>query len=138
MTNETRRHTVQLSPEIVAKCEAWAAEVAARYGGDDLHAMPWSRRMMTSDDLRQWLASREEAGRLIDIETCELGRWAALDADPYGIRETLGELPEDMDQIGTNRFARSPYSGGWVWEGDLPEAKGKAMYDRIHREAVPR
>jgi hypothetical protein len=36
-----------------------------------------------------------------------------------------------MQQIGTNRWVRSPESRGWVWEGDLPPAKFKAMYDRI-------
>ena len=101
---------------------------------DDLHAMPWSRDMMTHDELRQWRASREEAGEKIDIETRELGRWAAFVADPYGIRELLGELPEAMKQIGTNRFVRSPDSGGWVCEDDLSPAKFKAMYDRIKRE----
>ena len=127
---------VRLPSDLIAKCKAWATEVAARYGGDDLHAMPWSRDMITHDELRQWLASREQAARMIDIETCELGCWHTLDTDPYGIREMSGEKP--YEQIGTNRFVRSPDSGGWVWEGDLPEAKGKAMYDRIHREAVPR
>jgi hypothetical protein len=40
----------------------------------------------------------------------------------------------------TDKFnwVRSPESRGWVNEGDLPPAKAKAMYDRIHREAVRR
>jgi hypothetical protein len=58
--------------------------------------------------------------------------WAAYDADPYGARP---DLPEEMKQVGTNRFVRSPESRGWVWEGDLPHASGHAMYERIHREA---
>jgi hypothetical protein len=41
-----------------------------------------------------------------------------------------------MDQIGTNRWVRSPESRGWVNEGDLPPAKAGAMYDRITREAA--
>jgi hypothetical protein len=40
------------------------------------------------------------------------------------------------EQVGTNRFVRGPHSRGWVWEGDLPVQKGKAMYDRIYREAA--
>ena len=40
------------------KVRSLAREVVAHYGGDDLHAMPWSRHMMVSDDLRQWLKPR--------------------------------------------------------------------------------
>ena len=89
---------------------------------------------MTTEQLQEWLASRADAGRAVDIETCELGRWPANDFDPYGIREMLGELSEQMCQIGTNRFVRSPESRGWVCEDDLPPAKVKAMYARIERE----
>lgn len=128
--------TITLSPDEIAECKAFADKIAAHYGGDDLHAMPWSALMMTSDELRQWLASREEAGRLIDIETCEFGWWYADVCDPYGVRELLGE--ETCDTIGRNRFVRSPDSGGWVDVGDLPPEKAKAMDDRIYREAKRR
>jgi hypothetical protein len=77
---------VQLPPDLIERCHTYGASVATHYGsGEKIHAMPWTRDQMTKDELRQ-LASREEAGRLIDVETCELGRWAAYDADPYGIR----------------------------------------------------
>jgi hypothetical protein len=99
---------------------------------DERTRMPWTRDSMTVAEFEQWVATREEAGRDIDIETCELGRWFALDMDPYGIREARGEEP--YPQVGTNRFVRSPESRGWVWEGDLPPEKGKAMYNRIYRE----
>jgi hypothetical protein len=138
--NQPLSNRVRLSPEMIARCEAWAREVVAHYGGDDLHAMPWSRHMMVSDDLRQWLASREEAGRMIDIETCEIGCWYAnANGDPYGIRDMLGEETH-LEKGYTDKFSwvRSPESRGWVNEGDLPPAKARAMYDRIHREAVRR
>jgi hypothetical protein len=99
---------------------------------DERTRMPWTRDSMTVAEFEQWVATREEAGRDIDIETCELGRWFALDMDPYGIREARGEEP--YPQVGTNRFVRSPESRGWVWEGDLPPEKGKAMYNRIRRD----
>ena len=99
---------------------------------DEMHVMPWTHDLMTLEEFEQWVASRPEAGRAIDIETCELGRWAALELDPYGIREARGEEP--YPQVGTNRFVRSPESRGWVWEGDLPTEKAKAMYDRIYRD----
>src|SRR5258708_32383051 len=41
--------------------------------------------------------------RNIFILTCELGRWSAYEADPYGILEVLGELPEAMRQLGLGR-----------------------------------
>ena len=94
--------------------------------------MFFSKLLMTLEEFEQWVASRPEAGRAIDIETCELGRWAALDVDPYGIKEARGEEP--YTQVGTNRFVRSPESRGWVWECDLPTEKAKAMYDRIYRD----
>src|SRR6516162_2349942 len=98
---------------------------------EKLHYLPWGGGEMTLADYQQWVAGRKEAGRKIDIETCELGCWAAYDADPYNARP---DLPEQMRQIGTNRFVRSPESNGWVHEGDLPEAAIKALYDRIERE----
>jgi hypothetical protein len=102
---------------------------------EELSRMPWTRDLMTPDEFERWVASRPEAGRAIDVETSELDRWAAFDADPYGFRYSRGELSPEMQQIGTNRFVRTPESCGWVSEDDLPVASGRAMYDRIHREA---
>src|SRR3974390_1464594 len=102
---------------------------------DEMKRMPWTRDLMTLEEFQLGVGSREEAGLKIDIETCELGRWYAWDLDPYGIREALGDLPEECKQTGTNRFVRSPESRGWVHEGDLPAASASAMYERIYREA---
>ncbi len=99
--------------------------------GAAMQRMPWTSQFLTAEQIAQWVASREEVGAAIDIETCELGRWGAYDADPYGVRD----LPDEMRQVGTNRFVRSPSSNGWVSEDDLPTEKCKAMYERIHREA---
>lgn len=88
---------------------------------------------LTYDELPEWLAGRKEAGLKIDIETCKLGCWYAYDLDPYGVLE----LSEEERQVGSNRFVCSPESGGWVWEGDLPPDKAKAMYDRLGREPEP-
>jgi hypothetical protein len=86
---------------------------------DEMQRMPWTRHLMKADELQRWVASRKEAGRVIDIETCELGRWRAHDCDVYGVRD----LPPEMQQIGTNRYVRSPTSNGWINEGDLPVEK---------------
>jgi hypothetical protein len=110
------------------------AQVHEDFERAHMDLMPWSRDALTAEELREWLASRKAAGIQINIETCELGCWAANDLDPYGVRELLGELPEEARQFGTNRFVRSPESRGWIWEGDLPVAAYRAMYDRINRE----
>jgi hypothetical protein len=100
---------------------------------EEMHRMPWTRDLRTKEGLHQWVASREEAGRVIDVQNCELGHWYAYDADPYGVNP---ELPEEMQQIGTNRFVRSAESNGWVWEGDLSPEKVRAMYHRIRKEVA--
>jgi hypothetical protein len=97
---------------------------------DEMQRMPWTRHLKKADELQRWFASRKEAGRVIDIETCELGRWGAYDCDVYGVRD----LPPEMQQIGANRYVRSPTSDGWINEEDMPVEKVHAMYDRIHRE----
>ena len=103
---------------------------------EELQRMPWTRDRMTDDELRQWLASREEAGRMIDIETCEMGFWYAnANGDPYEIRDMLGEEAH-LEKGYSDKFnwVRSAESRGWVNEGDLPLDKSKAMYARIRRE----
>ena len=92
-----------------------------------------TRDQLTHGELRRWLAGRKDAGRLIDIETCEILKTGACDDDPYGIREMLGENP--YDQRGSNLFLRSPDSDGWIWEGHLPSEKHEALYARLKREA---
>lgn len=129
----SNRVAVKLSDELVVKCEDYAARVVAHYtSGEDREAnLPWTKDDLTREEYQRWVAGREDAGLKIDIETCELGRWAAYDCDPYGVDP---DLPGEMQQVGTNRFVRSPESHGWVWEGDLPQASVKAMYERINRQ----
>jgi hypothetical protein len=89
----------------------------------EMNCMPWTRHLMTKEDFQGWIASREAVGREINIETCELGKWAASDADAYAGADTT--LNEEMRQVGTNRFVRSAESRGWVHEGDLPPAESQ-------------
>jgi hypothetical protein len=98
---------------------------------DAITRLPWTRRYLTRAEFQDWLATRKAAGAAIDTETCELGKWYAHDADPYGADD---DLDEEMCQIGTNRWVRSPESKGWVNEQDLPPEMVGAMYERIHRE----
>jgi hypothetical protein len=130
--------TIMLTEDLVQKCEDYARSVIAHYSqGEHPHTMPWSRNLMTDDELREWLASRKEAGAKIDIKTCEIGHWYAnANGDPYGIRDLLGE-EDHLEKGYTDKFnwVRSPDSNGWICEGDLPPEKGKALYDRIYRKA---
>ena len=129
---------VRLPTDIIEKVQGWANRLVAHYrSGEHPHTMPWTRDLMTINNFRAWVANRAEAGRAINIETCELGWWYAHDADPYGLREAEGTLPHAMKQVGRNRFVRSPESNGWVCEDDLPKAKFEALYARLERERSP-
>ena len=126
---------VTLTDEEEEECENFVRELVAHYSnGETMAIMPWSSDKLSDDELRQWLASRKDAGQVIDIESCELDWWYAKMLDPYGIYEALGEeLPDDC--LGRERFVRSPESNGWISEGDLPKEKLKALRERIKRAA---
>jgi hypothetical protein len=130
---------VTLPDDLIAECDAWAREVVAHYtnDGEHPHTMPWTADRMTDEELRQWLASRKDAGRVIDIETCEIGHWYHNMNDEYGIRDLLDELPEGMrGYTDKTIFVRSSDSNGWVSECDLPEEKWPALKDRIKRSRL--
>jgi hypothetical protein len=92
----------------------------------DDERMPWTRDRRTDEQLRQWVASRKEAGRMVDIQTCEIGEWYSDDLDPYGVEPT-----KRSGQTGKWLFVRSTVTNGWVSEGDLPKEKAKALYARL-------
>ena len=104
----------------------------AKTMNDILTRMPWTRDQLTRAQFDAWLASRMEAGRVIDIETCQIGRWQANHYDPYGAEP---DLPDGMKLVGTNRFVRSPTSNGWIHEADLPVEKIRVMHERIRRRS---
>lgn len=127
---------VTLSEEDIALADEIAeARVAPYLRGEKWEVKPWRLHELTEDECREWLASRKDAGREIDVGTCEIGRWYVNWIDPYGIREALGEpLPEEYDgYIEEDWFVRSPESRGWVNVSDLPEASAVALHDRINR-----
>jgi hypothetical protein len=136
MTHDKTGVIVTLTDDEIERCENFARELVAHYSsGETMSIMPWSRDKLSDDELRQWLASRKEAGQVIDIESCELGWWYAETLDPYGIYKALGEFPEEYSCVGRERFVRSPESNGWISEGDLPKEKLKALRERIKRAA---
>jgi hypothetical protein len=80
-----------------------------------------------SKEVKKWLAIRKNAGRHIDPKTAEVMWEYGQTLDPYGIDP---DLPEEMQQIGRNYFARSPGSDVWVEFGDLPEATREALWEK--------
>jgi hypothetical protein len=82
-------------------------------------------------EIQQWLAGRKAAGAAIDIETCEITWWYAETMDSYGCES---DLPEELQQVGRCWFVRSPNSGGWIVEGDLPSEKREQLGKRIDRD----
>jgi hypothetical protein len=101
---------------------------------EEMHRMPLTRGGLTIKEFEVWYASRKEVARSVDIETAEIERWPAYDADPYGIKEAKGELDESMQQIGKSMWVRTSNTRGWVCEDDLSREQSKAMCDRLERE----
>jgi hypothetical protein len=101
---------------------------------DEMHSMPWTRGGLPIEEFEQWYASRKEVARSVDIETAEIEHWYACNADPYGILEAKGELPEAMRPFGKNWWVRTANTRGWVCEDDLSVEQYKAMCDRLKRD----
>jgi hypothetical protein len=91
--------TVILSPET----EAWIAERKRK--GDD-------------PETKAWLDGRKREALLIDPATAEVQWKFGQTLDPYGM---IPDLPEELQQIGREYFARRPGSDVWVHFGDLPD-----------------
>ena len=87
---------------------------------------------ITDQEVRQFLAIREEAGQDIDPATAEVDWMYVQTMDPYGIDP---DLPDELKQLGRDYFARSPGSDIWVWFGDLPKATRTALWER-HKQKL--
>lgn len=72
----------------------------------------------------QWLAMRKKEGLKIDPANAEVAWVYGLTLDPYGIHP---DLPEELQQVGREYFARSPESDIWVSFGDLPEGTRETL-----------
>jgi hypothetical protein len=80
------------------------------------------------EEKMRWEDGRKEAGKRIDIETCEITHFYGGFPDVYGIglpNYNCGEW---------NLFVRSSEEDGWVFVQDLAEEKQKALHARISRE----
>jgi hypothetical protein len=87
-----------------------------------------------SEETKQWLAIRKEAGLKIDPETCEIFRCWAYDVDPYGVMDSAeiaaAEGPTGGSCIRREYFVRNHGSDIWVWAGDLPAATTNALWEK--------
>jgi hypothetical protein len=78
-------------------------------------------------NVEEWLAIRKEEGLKIDPETAEVWWRYAQTLDPYGV---YSDLPQELQQIGWEYFARSPGSDRWVHFNGLPDEVRDALWQR--------
>jgi hypothetical protein len=81
-------------------------------------------RRMTDDERETFLAARKEAGLKIDPATAEVHWSYGQTLDPYGIDR---DLPEELQQVGRQYFARTPGNDIWVSFYDLPDETRDAL-----------
>jgi hypothetical protein len=86
-----------------------------------------------------YVADRREAGRVIDIETCETARCYANYFDPYSTYPWDHNPPDEQSEecrhyVGKQWFVWSDESDGWIAANDLPPEKWEALQRRIERE----
>jgi hypothetical protein len=89
------------------------------------------KRCRRNFDVEKWLAIRKEEGLKINPETAEVMWTYAQTLDPYGVDP---DLPEELQQVGREDFARSPESNIWIHFGDLPEETRNALWQRHKRK----
>ena len=105
--------TVKFSPET----EAWIAEREGKRRDRDIEA---------------WLDERKREALLIDPATAEVDWSFEQTLDPYGV---IPDLPEELQQVGREYFARRPGSDIWVHFDDLPDDVREKL--RKHPNAKP-
>jgi hypothetical protein len=77
---------------------------------------------------KEWLLSRKDIARLVDPEAVDvIWRFAPV-LDPYGLCEPL---PDKLDLIGREYFARSLDKEDWVSFDDLPKPTRNRLWQRM-------
>jgi hypothetical protein len=98
-------------------------------GGDD------QDRQAASIPMKIWLELIKLAGRQIDPETAQVEWRYAQTLDPYNV---YGDLPEELQQVGREFFARCPGSDIWVNFRDLPKPTQDELWRKYrHSLAFP-
>jgi hypothetical protein len=85
-----------------------------------------------SPETEAWIAERKREALLIDPATAEVDWSFGQTLDPYGM---IPDLPEELQQVGREYFARRPGSDIWVHFGDLPDDVRRKL--RKHPNAKP-
>ena len=83
--------------------------------------------------LEEWLALRKLAVLAINPETAEVAWVYGITLDVYGVHP---DLPEELQQVGREYFARSPGSEIWASFRNLPEATREMLWQKHHRQLV--
>jgi hypothetical protein len=78
---------------------------------------------MATPESKEWLASRKEIGRQIDPDAAEVIWQFESVLDPY---QVCKDLPDQLQLVGREYFARSLDTEDWVSFDDLPQRR------RIH------
>lgn len=76
-----------------------------------------------------YVANRREAGRVIDIETCEVSRFETWYSNPYGTYPFDDHPTPELEHevLIQCYWVRSEESDGWIFGGDLPPEKQQAL-----------
>jgi hypothetical protein len=80
----------------------------------------------------QWLAMRKQEALKIGANA-EVAWVYGLTLDPYGVHR---DVPEELQQVGREYFARSPGREIWVSFEDLPECTSEALWQKHDRRLV--
>jgi hypothetical protein len=83
---------------------------------------------MATPESKEWLASRKEIGRRIDPEAVDVIWQFRPVLDPYELCE---HLPDQLQLVGREYFARSLETEDWVAFDDLPKPSRDRLWRRI-------
>ena len=87
-----------------------------------------NRIKVSAEEQHDFVEVRREAGLKIDPATAEVDWSYEQTLDPYGIDP---DLPEELQQVGRQYFARAPGSDIWVSFYDLPDETRKMLWNKL-------
>jgi hypothetical protein len=83
--------------------------------------------MSNKTDIEAWLAVRKTEAANIDPSTAEVMWRYGQTMDPYGVD---ADLPDELQQVGREYFARRPRSDVWVSFHDLSDETREALWKK--------
>jgi len=137
MSEEARGVRITLPPTLLSQIEAASADLELRRveGMDPQWRELAGRSHTTEEERAAFHAQRAALGKYLDPATAEITWWYGFDVDPYGIRP---DIPEAMQQIRRQLFARQRGGAVWVCFDDLSPTTVTALFDRMAIERVRR